>query len=229
MTTLLKLIAPAVWLCLAAQPGLADDSTQLKGIDLSHHNPVSDWAALKADGISIVILKATDGETYLDPTFVTRFSSAQNHGFIRGAYHFYETNDSAQVQAEWFIKNVKLLPGDLPPIVDIERVKKPVHNTLSGEFGLFLQALENHYGRKPIIYTGPSFWNHVMKEHLPSYPLWLAQYGTAKPKIPDGWADWILWQYSQSLSVTGVNGTVDGSYFNGGMNNLRHLLLPDDK
>ena len=38
---------------------------------------------------------------------------ARQHGFIRGAYHFYNPKTDASRQADFFIRSVKLEPGDL--------------------------------------------------------------------------------------------------------------------
>lgn len=207
---------------------LADDNQHLTGIDLSHYNNVSDWSELKSTEISFVILKATDGMDYLDPTFSSRFKDLKATGMIRGAYHFYETNDDPQVQASWFIKNVELAKGDLPPIVDIERVEAPISKDLQKDFNIFLKKLEDHYGSTPIIYTGPQFWDHVMKEQLPNYRLWIAEYGTDAPTIPDGWQTWTMWQYTETQIVPGIEGNTDGSHFNGGIEELRSVLLTED-
>ncbi|EDZ40651.1 putative cell-wall lytic enzyme [Rhodobacteraceae bacterium HTCC2083] len=207
---------------------LADGNNHLTGIDLSHHNDIADWSEIKSSELSFIILKATDGMDYLDPTFTDRYNTLAATGMIRGAYHFYETNDDPNVQADWFIKNVPLQEGDLPPIVDIERVKAPVSNSLHRDFKTFLERLEDHYGFKPIIYTGTNFWDHVMKEHLPNYRLWIAQYGADSPTIPDGWHTWTIWQHTETQIVSGINGNTDGSRFNGDIDDLRSVLLTED-
>ena len=206
---------------------MAEGDQRLTGIDVSHHNNVSDWSEIKSADISFVILKATDGMDYLDPTFTDRFKALKTAGLIRGAYHFYETNDSPLVQANLFIKNAPLKAGDLPPIVDIERVKAPATKNLHSDFKTFLKQLEGHYGVKPIIYTGTKFWNHVMKEHLADYPLWIAEYGTDSPTIPDGWQNWTMWQYTDARAIPNVDGDTDGSHFNGGADALSEILLVD--
>lgn len=218
----------AMLLSVVGETAIADQVGWVQGIDLSHHNAVADWSPITSSDLSFVILKATDGLDYLDPTFADRFKALEAVGMVRGAYHFYETNDDPKRQAEWFIQNVPLKAGDLPPIVDIERVKAPTPGTLAEDFKIFLETIEAHYGRKPIIYTGPKFWMHVMKAQLPSYPLWIAEYGAAQPTIPQGWHGWTLWQYTQSLDVPGLEGVADGSHFNGDSQVLRAFLVGAD-
>jgi lysozyme len=194
------------------------------GIDVSHHNDIEDWQVLQAANISFVILKATDGLDYLDPDFTSRFSQLSQFGFVRGAYHFFETDDDPEQQADWFISNVQLVPGDLPPIVDIERIKGPVSGDVHKNFKIFLSRLEAHYGARPVIYTGPTFWDHVMKQHFPRYPLWIAQYDVEAPLVPDGWKAWTFWQHTNDFAVPGLQDPLDASYFNGSKDDLKKLL-----
>jgi lysozyme len=199
---------------------------KLHGIDTSHHNGDIDWHQVHNHGFAFAFVKATDGLDYLDPTFVDHFAKAHKAGILRGAYHYYETNDDGAGQADWFIKNVTLQPGDLPPVVDIERIKPPIKGDLHTQFDIFLEKLEDHYGREPIIYTGRKFWEHAMKEHFPRNRLWIAEYGVETPTIPVEWADWSFWQYTEELSVPGVPTAVDGTWFNGDIHMLRGILLP---
>ncbi len=196
-----------------------------KGIDISHHNGAVDWPVLKKNGTAFVFIKATDGLDYLDPMFNSHFAAAKEAGVIRGAYHFYESNDDGLAQAEWFIKNVPLLPGDLPPVVDIERVKTPVPSDIHANFNTFVNRLEEYYGHRPIIYTGERFWEHVMREHLPGYKLWIAHYGVPRPTVPPEWSGWNFWQFTEECMVEGVEKKVDCSYFNGSENELLRLLM----
>jgi lysozyme len=86
--------------------------------------------------------------------------------------------------------------------------------------------LETHYGAPAIIYTGPNFWNHALREHLPGHPLWVAQYEVSEPTVPDGWSGWTFWQYTEQWQPPGTTGPIDGSLFNGDALRLDGLRLP---
>jgi lysozyme len=176
--------------------------------------------------VRFVFVKATDGKDYLDPAFADNFRAAREAGLLRGAYHFYETDDDGIAQAQWFIRNVDLQPGDLPPVVDIERINGPVDGNLDTQFEAFLSTLEAHYGQPPIIYTGPNFWDHTMREHFPNHPLWVAQYDVSAPTLPDGWSAWAFWQYTETWQPPGTTAPIDGSVFNGDETSLQALLVP---
>ena len=66
-------------------------------------------------------MKASEGGDFKDKVFQENFDSARSYGFIRGAYHFYNPNTSAEKQADFFINSVRLEKGDLPPVLDIEK------------------------------------------------------------------------------------------------------------
>lgn len=196
------------------------------GIDISHYSNVRDWNLLKDAHVHFVFVKATQGLTYVDPTFKEHFQSAKQTGVIRGAYHFYETKDDGVGQADWFIENVQLEKGDLPPVVDIEALKGIVPDkTLHDNFNAFIERVEAHYGSKLIIYTGTSFWEHSMREHLPGHALWIAEYGVESPKIPSEWQSWTFWQFTESQPIAGAERAVDGSFFNGNFDEFNEMLI----
>jgi lysozyme len=204
----------------------ATPNARLEGVDTSHHNAAVNWTTLHDNGVRFVFVKATDGKDYLDPAFADNFRAAREAGLLRGAYHFYETDDDGVAQAQWFIRNVDLQPGDLPPVVDIERINGPVDGNLDTQFEAFLSTLEAHYGQPPIIYTGPNFWDHTMREHFPNHPLWVAQYDVSAPTLPDGWSAWAFWQYTETWQPPGTTAPIDGSVFNGDETSLQALLVP---
>ena len=59
----------------------------LTGIDVSHYQHTITWSSVASDGIDFAILKATEGQTYVDPTFAYNDSQAQLSGIPVGAYH----------------------------------------------------------------------------------------------------------------------------------------------
>ena len=93
---------------------------QVHGIDVSHYQGNIDWKMLTQTRqgkfpIHFVFMKASEGGDYGDKAFITNFDSAKTHGFIRGAYHFYNPKTDPIRQADFFINSVKLDSGDLPP------------------------------------------------------------------------------------------------------------------
>ncbi|KAJ7855733.1 glycoside hydrolase superfamily [Mycena olivaceomarginata] len=73
------------------------ERAQPKGTDLSHSQVTVDWAKVKAAGVSFVYIKATEGTTFQDPTFSSKYSGATRTtaGLIRGGYHFAHPGSSS--------------------------------------------------------------------------------------------------------------------------------------
>lgn len=195
------------------------------GVDLSKWQGAVDFAKIKAAGNVYVFVKVSQGATGADPDYVRNIAGARAAGLYVGSYHFYVTGQSAQSQFENLVQHLDLKPGDLPPVVDIEVLSKNSLPDLADELKSFLDLIEKKYGVKPIIYSGENFANEYLKGFA-DYPLWLAEYtGAATPKLPLDWNAWTFWQYSQSGSVSGVNGAVDMNRFNGTAEQLEALLV----
>jgi len=198
--------------------------TEIIGVDISKYQGEVDFKQLKAAGITYVFVKASEGNTYQDPLFARNFAQAKQAGLIVSAYHFYETNDAPNSQLENFTQLVTLSAGDLPPVVDIEKLHMQDDLMLTHHLQSYLIGLEKHYGVKPIIYTGLNFANQHVTEFA-QYPLWIAEYGRAQPTLPTGWSNWTFWQWSQSHTLKGIEGQVDADKFNGTSVHFANLLI----
>ncbi|MEJ6847544.1 glycoside hydrolase family 25 protein [Sinorhizobium fredii] len=193
-------------------------------IDLSHHNPTPDWVALKAGGILGVIMKASEGETYVDPTYAQRKKQALAAGLATASYHFFHGNSDAEM--------AHYLAAAQP--VQGERVV--IDHEAGANLDQLVQAVEYLRRTRPdlqvTIYSG-----HLIKEQLGSTKneylaintsLWIAHYtGEAQPSWPQGtWPAWSLWQFTDHASVAGSSAPVDGNRWNGTEDNLLRWLGP---
>ena len=200
---------------------------QVHGIDISHYQGEVDWRMLSQTReakfpIRFIFMKATEGGDYADNNFIANFDSAKVHGFIRGAYHFYNPKTDALRQADFFINSVKLEPGDLPPVLDIERKAKDM-DKLRAELKLWLQLVEKHYGVKPIIYASYKFkTNHLNDSVFNSYPYWIAHYYVDSVAYQ---GDWKFWQYHDAGTLPGIDEAVDLNIFNGSLQQLDSLRI----
>lgn len=200
------------------------DQSQATGIDVSHFQGTVNWQEVAASGAVFAFAKATQGITYVDPQLAVNWPAMKDAGLLRGAYHFYEPADDPHSQAQHFLSTVKLEPGDLPPVLDVEINGGVSSQQLWSGVATWLQAVQTATGRQPIVYTAPGFWNSNSPDlALTSYPLWLADYAS-QPTLPHGWSAWQLWQHSQTGTVAGVSGSVDLDLFNGTAQQLRDWI-----
>lgn len=91
----------------------------IKGIDVAHWEPEVDWEKVRAQDIRFAFIKATQAD-FADGMFNSHWAGAKRAGVLRGAYHFIDPRVSGRIQAETFLRTVKLEPGDLPPVLDLE-------------------------------------------------------------------------------------------------------------
>jgi lysozyme len=186
------------------------------GVDLSNWQGKVDFAQLKGAGTDYVFIKASQGSTVADPDYRANIQAARAAGLAAGSYHYYVTSDTPQAQFANFSAQVSSLqPGDLPPVVDIEKLNGNSSAELAAALKQFLGLVEQRYGVKPIIYSGESFANQYLSG-FSAYPLWLAEYSrAAQPQLPLDWTTWTFWQYNRAGRVAGVEGVVDLDRFNG--------------
>jgi lysozyme len=92
-------------------------------IDLSHHNGTRlRFDKAKADGITGVIQKATQGEAYVDATFKKNRTAVLAADLLFGAYHF-GTGANGVSQAQHFLDTVQ--PDRKPSSSSISRTIRP--------------------------------------------------------------------------------------------------------
>lgn len=197
------------------------------GIDISHHNAgdiVWDSLYVLTDKrgktirdhhlakdirpVSFVFIKATEGASMVDKDFKRNWQDAGRSGLRRGAYHFFRSSKDGEAQARLFIKTVgDLRFKDLPPVLDIETIHRGGSMKKLNEEALkWLETIEGHYGKKPIVYTGSSFARDWLSKRITdNYPVWIAHYEKDRPDF-DGW---IFWQFTDKAVVKGVPGPVD--------------------
>ena len=202
---------------------------KVHGIDISHYQGNVNWKMLKQTRqgqfpIQFIFMKATEGGDFSDKRFVANFDSAKAHGFIRGAYHFYNPKTDVNKQADFFINSVKLEPGDLPPVLDIEKKGKDMKK-LQADLKHWLRRVESHYGVKPIIYASYKFKTKYLNDSVfNSYPYWIAHYYVDSVAYK---GDWKFWQHTDVGTLPGIKEQVDLNIFNGGMEGLDALRIKE--
>jgi len=204
------------------------ENYSIHGIDVSRYQESIVWEEVKAMKVKEVqlgfsFIKATEGISNIDPQFKRNWKRTKDNGIIRGAYHFFIGSKDGKMQAENFIDNVDLQPGDLPPVLDIEQLNGATTAQVKIELKEWLQVIEDYYHVKPIIYSNVDFYNRNLGTDFDEYPLWIAHYfQPGQPRISRGW---MFWQHSQEGRVNGVASKVDFNVFNGDSLEFKNLLM----
>ena len=197
------------------------------GIDVSEYQGKISWSYVDTIEnqypLHFVFIRATAGNDAVDRRFKRNWEGAKKNKMIRGAYHYYRPNENSLEQAELFIKTVRLQKGDLPPVLDIEKLPKNQSMTnLKKGLRRWLQAIENHYKVKPIIYTGEKYYDDFLKEEFSDYLFWIANYNFYREEIQD---DWLFWQFTERADVPGIEGNVDVNIYNGDLQQLQFITI----
>lgn len=196
------------------------------GIDVSHYQGEINWDSIERTKgqfpLDFVFMRSTAGVT-ADAQFARNWRKAKQGGFIRGAYHYYRPNENSLKQAENFIKTVKLGKGDLPPVLDIEKISSEQSmDSLKSGLKRWLTKVEKHYGIKPIIYSGESFYTDFLKKEFEGYNLWIANYSFFEDDIRK---EWLFWQFTDKGGIKGIDGPVDVNIYNGSLQGLKKLQV----
>lgn len=194
-----------------------DNYIEEMGIDVSEHQRVIDWKAVKDSGVDFAYLRAgyrgySEGGLHQDYYFLDNYNGAKENGIKVGVYFFSQAinEKEAREEAEYLIDIIKDLDIDLEIVYDYEmpsesRIKdlpKPQYslNALS-----FCTTVET-YGYKPMIYTNLDWiYNYYDMSKILNYDIWYAQYY----KQPETIYSYSIWQYSEKGIIDGINEEVD--------------------
>jgi len=191
------------------------------GIDVSHHNSAIRFDEVVKDkqNISFVFIKATEGTTYVDPQLRYNAIEAAKAGLHFSYYHFATLNtlniiSDAKAEAKWFVSQIAALPvPSLPLVLDIETNKASIPpDQVLLWIKTFFSELEGYGYNDNILYSYTPFLNaNLPKDHgLGNVKLWIAAYTNLdSPRLPIGWSDYYIWQYSANGSVQGCKSKID--------------------
>ncbi len=212
-------VVPATAMSARALPGT------IPGIDISQYQETIDWPSVDPAKVTFVIMRATRGESYIDPMYEINLAGASHNGFVVGAYHRATPSSSsgdAVAEADQFLAVARNSALDLIPALDIEETGGLSVNQLQEWVKTWVARVYNQLGVRPMVYASPYFWrtsmgdSHWFADH--GYPLWIANWYVSAPDVPaNNWQGqgWTFWQWSSTGSVSGISTAVDKDRFGG--------------
>lgn len=174
------------------ETGAATCLTRLQGIDISHHQSGIDVASLST--VDFVIVKATQGTTMTDSTFVSQAKAVLASGKLLGVYHYASPTDDSSTEraiaeADYFVDTVQAagVDGQCIYFLDWERDEGGgyVNSVFSTDkqyawCKAFLDRVAERTGSKPMIYMSQSYARYAVQPGwssvASSYDLWVARY-----------------------------------------------------
>lgn len=192
----------------------------LNGIDIASHQKDINLSLVPSD---FVIVKATQGTTYVNPYFEKKVQEALRLGKLIGVYH-YASKGGATAEANFFLKTINKYLGKAILIFDWESYQ----NENWGNYAYCQQFMDHVYkqtGHKCVLYMSKSVaretgWKISASSVPATYDTFIAQYAN-KNKTgyqSNPWTDNkglglfrkpIIYQYSSTGQLNGYNGNLD--------------------
>lgn len=181
----------------------------VKGVDVSSYQGEIEWAQIQEQDLQFAFIKATEGSTFVDKYFERNWKSAENTPLRIGAYHFFSYDSEGKTQAQNFIKAVPINEEALPPVIDVEfygdKEKNPPNRSqVEKELQTMVKMLEEHYGKRVILYTTQKAYDLYIKNSYEQCDIWIRDVFT-KPSLPDK-RKWTFWQYTDREQLDGYSG-----------------------
>lgn len=226
LVVLLLLGGSAFWAWnkyISTPPYVDYERFPVRGIDVSAHNGVLDLDAAARDGISFVFIKATEGESFVDPNFRLNYMKAGHAGLKRGAYHFFRFDRDGMSQALNLLKVLAGRPLELGIAIDVEEQGNPEgipRDSVVQRLQAFTDFLILN-GQRVTFYSNRAGYDKYLFEHFRDYPLWICSFDEENAKA----ADWAFWQYDHHGKVAGIPGDVDLNVYHNkdlNVNPIRH-------
>ena len=192
------------------------------GIDISRWQGDIDWHQVKRAGTAFAWIKATEGGDHMDPLFAQNWRNAAAAGVNRGAYHFYFMCRPVEDQIAWVKQVVPVDPNALPLALDMEWnahsktcQERPERPQILRDMKLFLDEMERHYGKRPVIYVSVDFHRDRLVGAFRNEEFWVRSVAAFPDRVYEQRSDWVFWQYTAEGRVPGIRGDVDRNAFVG--------------
>lgn len=194
----------------------------LNFIDISSYQGVLDLVAVSSS-IQGVIVKATEGTSYVNPYCDRHYRQAKSANLLRGFYHFAGSDDPL-AEAAFFYRNVMGYLHDGIPVLDWEG------NQAVDWVNRFVRQFRNLTGIWPWIYANP--WRFDQGGVELNCARWVASYPevahptfaqAASWKCPGADGNVVAWQFCSDGRLSGYNANLDCSvYYGDGESWLRY-------
>lgn len=169
----------------------------LNGIDISNWQNMQQLECEIEDGCDFVIIKASEGCTFVDPKAKDFALKCSEHGIPIFFYHYCQLTRTPEEEAEHFMKCVNHVLTELPKgtrvglVLDFE-----IKVSYIPELVKMIVYLNSNYHVNPIIYCSEWLVGRIGTYlDVSRYGLWVAKYSHEPPDI-EPWDVMAFWQYT---------------------------------
>ena len=187
----------------------------IKGIDISHHN-INQYknGVIKFDDINFIIMKSSEGKSYIDNEFKTYMKEINAKNKIYGFYHYArpECNDALS-EAMHFCNTIGDLGNNALLALDWEG--NALDYSLTWAL-TWLHFVEMRYHKKPLFYCSASYTVKLAPILANNNGLWVAHYTKASKPSVKVYPSYAIWQYTST--------PYDKDVFNGNIQQLNRYI-----
>lgn len=187
---------------------------QYQGIDVSDWQGYIDYNQVRASGIEVVYIKASQGSNIKDSYFDINYENAKANGLKVGFYHFLTATNTeeAEQEAQFFASVISGKEADCKLVMDYEVFGGVSIEESNNIAQVFLESVKRLTNKEVIVYSDLSNARDRFGSSIAdNYELWLAYYGDYNDLIDveTSWTEWIGIQYTDSGRIAGIRGNVD--------------------
>ncbi|MEV6720615.1 glycoside hydrolase family 25 protein [Streptomyces xanthochromogenes] len=158
-----------------------------------------DWSSYQSatpdtSSLSFTFIKITEGLGYTNPLWARQRDHAKANGLVVGFYHYPHIANDPVAEADFFLRQINLAPGDLL-VLDWEWYGQNVSNATARAYktAWLARVKASAPGHRVGVYADRNNWLTVDADSNAGDFLWIADYVPAgQPRIQ---ADWLFHQY----------------------------------
>lgn len=188
----------------------------IQGIDVSEHNGIINWEAMKASGIQFAIIRSSWGHFVEDLQFRRNVQECDRVGIPYGLYHYSYVSNTQEMkqEADGFIALCKSCKPLYPCYIDMEdadgwKARNGVSDAMNVETCYYTCEALEQAGFYAGIYANLNWLTtRINAPKLNRFDKWVAQWASVNSYTKD----YGMWQYTSSGSVAGYAGRLDMDY-----------------
>ena len=187
------------------------------GIDVSFYQGVIDWEAVRADGVEFAMIRcgyrgSETGVMVVDEQFENNIKGALDAGLDVGVYFFSQSTGAVEAaeEANFVLDLIEGYELAMPVAFDWEpldgsRAEDIDRDELTASAVVFCEMVKDAgYTPAVYLYRYTGYYEYEM-ERLADYELWVGALG----EWPDFYYKHLLWQFSMTGRVDGIDADVD--------------------
>lgn len=207
---------------------------EIKAIDISSYQNVTDFSKVKGSGVQYAIIRSTTKSLNLDEKFESHYAGCKKAGIKVGVYKFSYalTVADAIKEADSVLDALKGKTIELPVFLDLEwsEQKKLGVKSVVAIANAFIDRITSA-GLRCYIYCNTDWYQFLSGQPLHTDKFWIARYpsednGTIVERLRPGYG--IGWQYSSKGKIPGISGNCDLSVFYVNLNEKEENTMAKD-